>query len=125
MIIDAKRVSMNPVEIFKALGHPQRYALFLDLMKSGSPSCCDEIAPGESACCVLDLSDRHDLAQSTISHHLRVLVNAGLVRQERRGTYGVYRIDEKTWGAFRVHLTTLNVCRGIGYCIPADLMTED
>lgn len=116
---------MNPVSIFKALGHEQRYALFLDLVNGSGASCCDGIASNESACCVLDLTERHDLAQSTISHHLRVLVDAGLVRQERHGTYRVYQVDDKTWKAFREHLATLNVCCATDRCLPVGRLPRD
>ena len=33
-----------------------------------------------------------DLAQPTVSHHLRVLREAGLIEQERRGTWMYYRL---------------------------------
>ena len=97
------------VAILRALGHPQRYALFYDLLTGTHASCCDGIELDETACCVIDLADRHPLAQSTISHHLQILVEAGVVRRERRGTYQVYRVDEPTWDEFRQHLLKLNV----------------
>lgn len=110
---------MNPVAIFKALGHEQRFSLFFDLIRGNGSSCCNGLAPEDNACCVLDLTDRHDLAQSTISHHLRVLVDAGLVYQERRGTYRIYRVNAKTWEAFREHVATLNVCYSTEQAPPA------
>lgn len=109
---------MNPVAIFKALGHEQRYALFLDLVNGSKPSSIDGITSEDTACCVLDLTEQHNLAQSTISHHLRVLVNSGLVRQERRGTYRIYRVDEKAWQTFREYVATLNVCCTSDHCPP-------
>lgn len=116
---------MDPVVIFKALGHDQRYALFLDLIKSCGSSCCNDISPGETACCVLDLTERHDLAQSTISHHLKILVDAGLVHQERRGTYSVYRINDKTWAAFREHVAAMNICQVVDHCLPGNCTSQD
>lgn len=101
---------MDPAVIFKALGQPQRYALFQDLLKAEGTSCCTDIAPEESACCVIDLTQRYPLAQSTISHHLQVLVDAGLVRVERRGTYRVYQVETRTWEAFRQHVAAMTVC---------------
>jgi ArsR family transcriptional regulator, arsenate/arsenite/antimonite-responsive transcriptional repressor len=64
---------------FKALGDPTRVAIVNRL------ACCDE-------CCVCDLTDAFDLSQPTISHHLRILRDAGLVEAERRGTWAYYRL---------------------------------
>ncbi len=41
--------------------------------------------------CVCDLAVPFDVSQPTISHHLRVLKDAGLVESERRGTWVYYR----------------------------------
>lgn len=101
---------MDPVAIFKALGQPSRYALFIDLLSANGTSCCAEVAAEESACCVIDFTQRHRLAQSTISHHLQVLVDAQLVQVERRGTYQVYQVNQDTWTAFQRHVAGLTPC---------------
>lgn len=62
--------------MFKALGDPVRLRL-LSLVASH--------AGGEA--CVCDISDSFDLSQPTISHHLKVLRQAGLLDCERRGTW--------------------------------------
>lgn len=64
---------------FKALSDPVRLRL-LSLIAS--------YAGGEV--CVCDLTAAFDVAQSTISHHLRVLREAGLVGCQRRGTWVYY-----------------------------------
>lgn len=101
---------MDPVAIFKALGQPQRYAIFEDLLRAEGMSCCADVAADESACCVVDLTQRHRLAQSTISHHLQVLVDAQLVQVERRGTYRVYQVQVATWEAFQRHVAAMTAC---------------
>lgn len=103
-------VTMDPVAIFKALGQPQRYALFLDLLQAEGTSCCADVALGESACCVIDFTQRHHLAQSTISHHLQVLADAKLVTAERRGTYRVYQVNQPIWESFQRHVAGLMAC---------------
>ena len=65
--------------MFKALGDPVRLRL-LSLIAS-----TDEI-------CVCDLTDAFTLSGPTISHHLRVLREAGLVDSDRRGTWVYYRL---------------------------------
>ncbi|HEX6356461.1 metalloregulator ArsR/SmtB family transcription factor [Actinophytocola sp.] len=64
--------------MFKALGDPVRLRL-LSLITS---------ADGEV--CVCDLTVAFDLSQPTISHHLKVLREAGLVDSQRRGTWVYY-----------------------------------
>jgi ArsR family transcriptional regulator len=64
---------------FKALADPTRVAIVNRL------AACDE-------CCVCDLNDAFDLSQPTISHHLKVLRDAGLVESSRRGTSAYYRL---------------------------------
>jgi ArsR family transcriptional regulator len=67
--------------VFKALGDPVRLRL-ASLIASHEG--------GEA--CVCDLTDAFDLSGPTISHHLRVLREAGLITGERRGTWVYYRI---------------------------------
>src|SRR5512135_3746187 len=63
--------------MFKALGDPVRLRLM------------SMIASTREAC-VCDLTDAFDVSAPTISHHLRVLREAGLVDCERRGTWVYY-----------------------------------
>ncbi|MFJ6095072.1 ArsR/SmtB family transcription factor [Williamsia muralis] len=71
--------------MFKALGDPVRLRL-LSLIASH--------LGGEA--CVCDISDSFDLSQPTISHHLKVLRQAGLLDCERRGTWVYYRVIPAT-----------------------------
>lgn len=47
-------------------------------------------ADGEA--CVCDLTEPLDLAQPTVSHHLKVLMDAGFLTRTKRGTWAYYRI---------------------------------
>ncbi|HEX5142603.1 MAG TPA: metalloregulator ArsR/SmtB family transcription factor [Mycobacterium sp.] len=67
--------------LFKAMGDPVRLRL-LSLIASH--------AGGEA--CVCDLSGVFELTGPTISHHLKVLREAGLISGERRGTWIYYRV---------------------------------
>src|SRR6188472_4281086 len=64
---------------FKALADPTRVAIV------------NRLAAAEEVC-VCDLTAAFELAQPTISHHLRVLRDAGLVDATRRGTWMYYRL---------------------------------
>jgi len=68
-------------QVFKALGDPVRLRLV---------SLIGAREGGEV--CVCDLTSAFDLSQPTISHHLKVLREAGLIESERRGTWVYYRL---------------------------------
>jgi ArsR family transcriptional regulator len=66
-------------KVFKALADPVRLRLF---------SLIASFAGGQA--CVCDLTGEFDVSQPTISHHLKVLRDAGLVGSKRRGTWVYY-----------------------------------
>jgi ArsR family transcriptional regulator len=62
-------------------------------------------AQAEGEACVCHLTEPLGLSQPTVSHHLRVLREAGLVERERRGTWAYYRVCEEPLAALRRLLT--------------------
>ncbi|MCU1526399.1 MAG: ArsR family transcriptional regulator [Frondihabitans sp.] len=42
--------------------------------------------------CVCDLTEPLGLSQGTVSHHLKILVDAGILSREKRGTWAFYRL---------------------------------
>ncbi|EFQ83243.1 transcriptional regulator, ArsR family [Aeromicrobium marinum DSM 15272] len=66
---------------FKALGDPTRVRL-LSLVAAH--------AGGEA--CVCDITEPLGLSQPTVSHHLKVLVDAGLLAREQRGIWAFYSV---------------------------------
>jgi ArsR family transcriptional regulator len=87
--------SVDLSRVFKALGDPVRLRL-LSLIASH--------AGGEA--CVCDLTDAFDLTGPTISHHLKVLREAGIIDGERRGTWVYYRVLPQTLAALSAVLMT-------------------
>lgn len=79
--------------LFKALGDPVR--LQMVSMIASQPELC-----------VCDITPAFDLSSGTISHHLRLLREAGIVGSERRGTYVFYWINPE---ALEVLSTLLSV----------------
>ncbi|OLZ59181.1 transcriptional regulator [Streptomyces sp. IMTB 2501] len=69
-------------KVFKALGDPVRLRL-VSMIASREEG-------GEV--CVCELTPAFDLSQPTISHHLKLLRQAGLIDCERRGTWVYYRV---------------------------------
>jgi ArsR family transcriptional regulator len=80
--------------LFKALGDPARVKL-LSLIAAGDD--------GEA--CVCDLIAPVNLAQPTVSHHLKLLVDAGLVVREQRGKWAYYRVVSAMLSAMAGALT--------------------
>lgn len=72
---DAERLASQ----FKALADPTRVGIV------------NRLAAAREVC-VCDLTAVFDLAQPTISHHLRILREAGLVEVTKRGTWSYYRL---------------------------------
>lgn len=73
--------------LLKALADPVRLRL-LSLVAAH--------ADGEA--CVCDLNDAFSLSQPTISHHLKVLHESGLLDREKRGTWVYYRVRTDSLG---------------------------
>ena len=67
---DAQRLA----EVLRALAHPARLRLLSIITAAGEACACDLVEPV-------------GLSQPTVSHHLRVLVEVGLVRREQRGKW--------------------------------------
>jgi ArsR family transcriptional regulator len=73
-------------EMFKALSNPNRLAIFLQLVGCCGAGTCWPTGP-EGCACVGELTDSLSLAPSTISHHVKELRQAGLIRTERDGQF--------------------------------------
>ena len=67
-------------ELFKALGDPTRVRILNLIARSGGEVC---------AC---DLNEPVGLAQPTVSHHLKKLVDAGLLEREQRGRWAFFSL---------------------------------
>ncbi|BCO33948.1 ArsR family transcriptional regulator [Mycobacterium heckeshornense] len=67
--------------VLKALAEPTRLRL-VSLIA----------AHDEAEACVCDLTDPVGLSQPTVSHHLKVLVDAGVIEREQRGKWAYYRL---------------------------------
>lgn len=76
---------------FRALSDPTRVAIVNRLAQAAET-------------CVCDLTAAFELSQPTISHHLKVLREAGLVESSRRGTWVYYRVVPEALGALAAAL---------------------
>lgn len=78
-VAEAERIA----HLFKALGDPTRIRL-LSLISS---------AEGGEAC-ICDLTDPVGLSQGTVSHHMKLLSDAGLVTREQRGKWAYFSLAD-------------------------------
>jgi len=80
----------NPqlVKMFKALGHPNRFRLFVEILRAGESS----FEEGHR-CFLHSIMERLDVGAPTVSHHLKELVNAELVATEREGKFVTCRVN--------------------------------
>jgi ArsR family transcriptional regulator, arsenate/arsenite/antimonite-responsive transcriptional repressor len=83
------------VAVFRALGEPTRLEVFRLIAAQSTPIC------------VCDVVDRFDVQQPTISHHLKVLREAGLVTVSRRGVWAYYAPSPRGLAVLRQALAAL------------------
>jgi DNA-binding transcriptional ArsR family regulator len=90
--LPSEEISLDPKDaaavavLFKALADPIRVQLVVLVCQ----------APDGEAC-FCDLADEFDMPQSSLSHHLKILVQAGILERERRGTWSWYRPSREPW----------------------------
>lgn len=88
------QAAVQLASMFKALGDPTRVKLIsLIAAADGGEACiCDLVAPV-------------NLSQPTVSHHMKSLVEAGLVTRDQRGKWAYYRVADATLAAMARALT--------------------
>jgi DNA-binding transcriptional ArsR family regulator len=80
-------MTMNPMQdddianVMRALGHPVRLSIMRIIAEQNA---------GE--CCCTDVTQCLPLAQSTVSQHIKVLLDAGLVERHAKGTRNCYKL---------------------------------
>ena len=84
----------------RAVADPTRRKILQQLhtnnVRKGAPK-----RPGHEGCTASDIEQRIKLAQPTISHHMKILKNAGLVETHKQGTWVRYRRIENALRALR------------------------
>jgi ArsR family transcriptional regulator len=96
------------VRFFAALADPTRLAILRELAGADQVCACDF-----TSCC--------DVRQPTVSHHLRVLREAGIIESERRGTWIYYRLTPGAADRLKAFSAELE---GRGQLIPASSLRK-
>lgn len=77
------------VKMFRALGHPNRFKLFLAIVRAPSRA-----LEANNGCFVHAIMNRLKIGAPTVSHHLKELVNAGLVTTSREGKFLTCKVNQ-------------------------------
>lgn len=72
--------------LLKAIADPTRLQLISNIN-----------AASDAESCACNLTGPLGLSQPTVSHHLKVLADAGLIEGEKRGTWVWYRVNQERW----------------------------
>ena len=91
--------SASFVRIAKALADPQRQELLEKIARAGEMSCSALVG-----CC--------PVSQATVSHHLKELVNAGLLERRKEGQFGYYRFLPEQLSSYTEELARRMGLRG-------------
>ncbi|UJQ94808.1 ArsR/SmtB family transcription factor [Mariluticola halotolerans] len=111
-MIDENHPDTVLAHAMRALGHPVRLSILRILAEKCDPQCC-----------CTEVTQCLPLAQSTVSQHIKVLFEAGLVKRDARGTRNCYSIDfarlDALQAAYDSYLSGLRPKRGTP--IPASI----
>jgi len=86
-------------ELFKALGDPARVRAVNLLATAGAPVC------------ICELIEPLGLSQPTVSHHMRRLLDAGLVEREQRGKWAYFSLKRDAVEKLATVADMKGVCR--------------
>jgi ArsR family transcriptional regulator, arsenate/arsenite/antimonite-responsive transcriptional repressor len=89
----AGRDAVRAADDFEVLSHPVRLQLL------------DVLARNEGRVCVCDLEAAVPVKQPTVSHHLKLLRDAGLIEREKVGLWAYYRVNRSALAGLRERLT--------------------
>ena len=84
------------VRMFKALSNPNRFQLFEEIRMAGKSS----FEEGHT-CFLSPIIEKLNVGAPTVSHHLKELVNAGLVQTEKDGKFVQCRINTESVAMLR------------------------
>ncbi|NTY02406.1 helix-turn-helix transcriptional regulator [Deinococcus sp. JMULE3] len=88
--------------VFKALGDVHRLRA-LHFLATADAGCC---STGQGVC-TCDVQERLGLSQPTTSHHMKILVEAGLVTTEKRGKWTYYTLSAEGLHLARTAISAL------------------
>ncbi len=91
----------DTVAVLRALADPVRWKA-LSFLREPGPSTCSQ---GDKGVCACDLENVLGVSQPTVSHHMKQLVEVGLVRAMRRGRWVFYEIDAEGFASLQEQIS--------------------
>lgn len=95
---------MDISEICNALGNETRFQIVKAMKEKTIGTCCDKIQFFENGISVADVVSTTNLAQSTVSQHLAVLEQAGVIQKEKRSQWTCYFLNTDLLNEFCIML---------------------
>jgi ArsR family transcriptional regulator, arsenate/arsenite/antimonite-responsive transcriptional repressor len=99
--IDIYYAMIENDRIFKALGDPARIRI-LEFLRAPGAGCCTFAGQ----ICACDIERELGLSQATISHHMKLLIEAGLVSAAKRGRWMHYTLRSQSFAEAAAWLST-------------------
>jgi ArsR family transcriptional regulator, arsenate/arsenite/antimonite-responsive transcriptional repressor len=93
-----KMSEKEAMQIAKALGDAHRFAIYSQIARS------DELFCGE-------MSAKHTISPGTLSHHLKILTELGLITSRKEGLNVYYRTVPETFASYLSYLTSISGTR--------------
>ena len=78
--------------ITKALADPRRFEILEHIARAGHEAACANLTCGRP------------VSRATISHHIKELVNAGLIRVRRDAKFSFYQLQRKVWAEYMAEM---------------------
>ena len=94
--------TMNVALICKAIGDNNRLQI-IDMLSGGEKCACK-------------LLERFEITQPTLSHHMKILCDCGLVNVRKEGKWSHYSLNCETLTAFKEYIEGLSCCKTEGDC---------
>ena len=92
MIVERDKLDVKKLSrAFKALSNPNRLQIYLEVLSHRQSG----IAAPEAGCGIADLIGKLSVGAPTVSHHVKELVDAGLVTVEKNGKFVTCHLNEK------------------------------
>ena len=101
--------------IFKALSDPARIKI-LEFLRAPEAGCCTF----QGLICACDVERILDVSQATVSHHMKLLVDAGLVRAEKHGRWMHYNLKHDNFAQAMKWLSPFSIqpAKAESVCLP-------
>jgi len=110
VLTDADRIEL----VFRALASKPRREIIRLLATGGGEDAGECCSASEVCACVF--AEKLGIGAPTVSHHMKALIEAGLVTAEKRGLWVYYRLVPETVQAVANELLSLAGCSTVGGC---------